>query len=636
MSVEEPSTIQKSSPFSHLFGGNAALQEEDYQNVKRHLAGSNVKIASLDAELDELQSRVNALKFKRDILQQDVDFHKPLVSAIRRLPFDILEQIFYYSLPTTRNVAMSTLDAPLKFARVCSSWRSAVYAAPRLWSSLHIAIPSFSHRSFDNVTFGSHGFPAHKQANEERQSEIDITYKRMRGAMEWLKRSNPYPISLSIALRSHDNAVPDVLNAIFTTIFNFADRWANIDFDLPFSQRAFHMLSSVTKEKLSHLHTLRLKWSHTPMPSAIAHPEWFRTHLMLAPNLQRFQMIGFSQGFKLNIAWSQLTELTIEDCALPSDAARDILSKCPKLRLCRLHISRTPGPTQLIDSRIIYLNDLESFALIERGAFPARIRAPKIRRLIHEACRDHNVPPHQRFDVFELTRKANLPTNLPIYTLEAVTFDPTTTKQDQALDFIGYTPNLRELRLESPKSQINTPERTWMSTYEFKIGDDFIKALTPDISSHIGDNTPLDLPLTSTPDMVASQSGSLCPKLVHFECTSRTGFSETALLAFIHNRLKLSTRCEGGGPPLFSALQQVTVDFERVKGLDIREELRVAGLRHFLEPPTSVTLQLDLIYHSRKDGYANAEIMSPWNGLRSREMIPESVDWVIDEQSLYA
>ncbi|PPQ63461.1 hypothetical protein CVT24_004993 [Panaeolus cyanescens] len=626
-SVQEQSTREKSSPFSHLFGGNSALSEEDHSNVRRHLTRAKAEISSLDAEIAELQRRVESLQSKRSVLQDDVDLHQPLISAIRRLPFDILEQIFYYCLPTTRNAAMSTLDAPLKFSRVCSSWRSAVYAAPRLWQTLHIAIPSFPYRSFDNITFGSHGFPAHKLVDSQRQSEIDIAVRRMGGAMQWLRRSHPYPISISIALRSHDNVVPEVLNVIFTTMFGFCDRWANIDFDLPFSQRAFHMLSSVTKEKLIHLRTLRLKWSHTPLPSSIAHPEWFKTQLMLAPNLEHFQMIGFADGFRLGVAWSQLTELTIEDCALPSDEARNILAKCPKLRLCRLHISRTPAPVQPIDPRIIFMNELESFALIERGAFPARIRAPKLRRLIYEACRDYNVGPTQHFDVFELTLQGDLPTRLPCYNLEAVTFDPTTTRQDLILDFISYAPNLRELRLESPKSQITTPERTWMTTHEFKIGDHFVKALTPVISSDVENGS-----IESAAASSSTQSRSLCPKLVHFECTSRTGFSDKVLYEFIRNRLQLSTTPEGQDqPPSYSALQKVVVEFERVKELEICEDLRVAGLYS-----STTGMELCLTYHSRKEGYTSPEVMSPWNGLRSREMIPNNVDWVFDEHDLYA
>ncbi|KAJ7154880.1 hypothetical protein C8R43DRAFT_857362, partial [Mycena crocata] len=62
-----------------------------------------------------------------------ISAYKALVSPVRRRPPDIVQEIFLACLPTRHNAVMSTRDAPLLLAHICSAWRVLALATPALW-----------------------------------------------------------------------------------------------------------------------------------------------------------------------------------------------------------------------------------------------------------------------------------------------------------------------------------------------------------------------------------------------------------------------------------------------------------------------------------------------------------------------
>lgn len=121
------------SPFDSVLGTNFIPSESDVQLINAYLVEPLSKITQLDLEISRLQA-------ERDEIYARIQPHQALLSPIRRLPLDIMEKIFLSCLPTQRNPAMSTLEAPLKLGRICSSWRSFAYSCPRLWSRIHISL----------------------------------------------------------------------------------------------------------------------------------------------------------------------------------------------------------------------------------------------------------------------------------------------------------------------------------------------------------------------------------------------------------------------------------------------------------------------------------------------------------------
>ncbi|KIM39579.1 hypothetical protein M413DRAFT_415564, partial [Hebeloma cylindrosporum] len=122
------------NPFHSVVGTNFVPSDSDVQLIGAYLVQPLSEVTQLDLEISRLQA-------KRNDIYARIQPYQALLSPIRRLPLDIMENIFLCCLPTQRNPAMSTLEAPLKLGRICSSWRSFAYSCPRLWARIHISVP---------------------------------------------------------------------------------------------------------------------------------------------------------------------------------------------------------------------------------------------------------------------------------------------------------------------------------------------------------------------------------------------------------------------------------------------------------------------------------------------------------------
>ncbi|KAJ7629863.1 hypothetical protein B0H17DRAFT_867535, partial [Mycena rosella] len=115
-----------------------------------------------------LEALIRDLSDQREKTLAYIDAHQALISPARRLPRDIVQEIFLACLPSHRNVVMSATEAPLILARIFSAWRTIALSTPALWASLHLPLEYI----FDHSL------------------HVPVT--------KWLGRSGRCPLSLSI------------------------------------------------------------------------------------------------------------------------------------------------------------------------------------------------------------------------------------------------------------------------------------------------------------------------------------------------------------------------------------------------------------------------------------------------------
>ncbi|KAJ6530244.1 hypothetical protein B0H19DRAFT_1192570 [Mycena capillaripes] len=176
------------SPFRQHFNTNYAPTDAEIDRIRVHLAPH-------EAELARLEALIRDLTAQRDRVKDHVDSHRALISHPRRLPQDLIEQIFLSCLPTHRNAVMSPAEAPLLLGRICSAWRSVAFSMPRLWASLHLSMDFVGH-------------------DAERNAVL----------LDWLNRSGQVPLTISVgyAIREyydHDG------RAICDLLTRFSARW---------------------------------------------------------------------------------------------------------------------------------------------------------------------------------------------------------------------------------------------------------------------------------------------------------------------------------------------------------------------------------------------------------------------------
>ncbi|KAJ7019420.1 hypothetical protein C8F04DRAFT_1147501 [Mycena alexandri] len=243
------------SPFAGLLGTNYCPTDEEVSEIRVLLVDPAHRLKHLNDAITELQTALDKLVEERDGLVAYMDGHKALISPVRRLPLDVIQEIFIACMPTHRNCVMSALEAPVLLGRICSSWRTIAYSTPRLWARVHIVEPLFY------------------TINRLDPASIDSDAKaaqRFAATKEWLGRSGQCP--LSISLQNGPDHRP--LNATSPTpcflqaLVLFASRWEHMEFTLSFV--AFNAISHLTK---TDLHTCKLSMNDrelTRPPSSAA------------------------------------------------------------------------------------------------------------------------------------------------------------------------------------------------------------------------------------------------------------------------------------------------------------------------------------------------------------------------------
>ncbi|KAJ7153890.1 hypothetical protein C8R43DRAFT_1235295 [Mycena crocata] len=174
--------------------------------------GIQANLASLSDELARLEALIRDLSSQRDKVQESIELQRALIAPIRRLPDDVLRELFLACLPTHRNAAMSPVEPPLLLCRICSVWRALALATPMLWASLHTHIDFILPR-------------------EDRAHAV----------AQWVGRSAACPLSLSMSgtflygFTEVSPWVPDTSHNLFLgTLVQPACRWRNISLkDLP-------------------------------------------------------------------------------------------------------------------------------------------------------------------------------------------------------------------------------------------------------------------------------------------------------------------------------------------------------------------------------------------------------------------
>ncbi|KAK0474925.1 hypothetical protein IW261DRAFT_1341227, partial [Armillaria novae-zelandiae] len=132
------------SPFHKLLMSNDSPTEEDVQNITRFCAEPAERIRKLDVEIANLQERFNSLISNARSLQSQlrseflVAEHLAILAPIRRLPTELLQEIFYHCIDGKpfQDICPEggyASEAPVLFGRVCSRWRTVSFSTPSLW-----------------------------------------------------------------------------------------------------------------------------------------------------------------------------------------------------------------------------------------------------------------------------------------------------------------------------------------------------------------------------------------------------------------------------------------------------------------------------------------------------------------------
>ncbi|KAJ7633437.1 hypothetical protein DFH06DRAFT_1337297 [Mycena polygramma] len=315
------------SPFIPQLGTNFCPTDDEVLQIKALLVEPSLRLNQLDDEIGKLQQAIDKLADERNGLGAFVEAHKALISPFRRLPLDMIQEIFVACLPTDHNCVMNVSEVPLLLGRICSSWRAISLSTPRLWARLHIVRPPS---------------PPPNPDHHELQYALKCA-RHLETMKAWLSRSGDCPLAISLDdiidddPISRSGAIPYI-----RVLISLASRWQEIKFtgQAPVLVEA---LSSLTASDVPILEGISIK-EH---PSVWSSQNWASVGILGGLQLSKLSLsVGNIRPTGLLVRWSQLTSLSMDDLllsdplpTLTTDSAIQILSQCHALRFCRLTVN---------------------------------------------------------------------------------------------------------------------------------------------------------------------------------------------------------------------------------------------------------------------------------------------------------
>ncbi|KAG2002518.1 hypothetical protein CC2G_004702 [Coprinopsis cinerea AmutBmut pab1-1] len=340
------------SPFQQHLGTNYVPSAAQLQDISAFVKQSDARLAELNAELAVLLE-------KRDKLKESIDGHKALLSITRRLPTDIMQNIFNWTLPPFAfNTTMDPSDSPLLLTRVCRSWREIAINLPHLWSAIHIPIPAFpTHYSHVPGFNGEDG-----TLTEEQQEVLDLEVTKWISRMEhrkalvkaWLSRAKGTNLSISLVVgRGEDHATEAYFKEMIDIIRPYSTQWRSLFL------RCRHNFSkhilSIPASETPILHTVSLDISAPSIRGSVLpgyEPKTIITFppdsLVTSPSLRILSVEDFPVKIQsVPAPFANLTKLHFWGRVLGADpplipvyftsaSALDILELCPNLQECSL------------------------------------------------------------------------------------------------------------------------------------------------------------------------------------------------------------------------------------------------------------------------------------------------------------
>ncbi|KAK7040196.1 hypothetical protein VNI00_010002 [Paramarasmius palmivorus] len=206
--------VQPESHFKDVLHTNYSASSAEIGQIRDLLAQPMEELSRINTEIYRLKSTLAYLISQREKLQAFVNSHRALISPLRRLPPEVLSEIFVLCLPHECNPTRNVAEAPLLLTLVCKQWRQVALSTARLWSALHIYLPPRPQKCGK--------FP-------------ELLERRSLGVKAWLSRSGTLPISFSlvIGLSRESRQGHTVYQPILDALFGFRERWVDVMIRVP-------------------------------------------------------------------------------------------------------------------------------------------------------------------------------------------------------------------------------------------------------------------------------------------------------------------------------------------------------------------------------------------------------------------
>ncbi|KIJ61868.1 hypothetical protein HYDPIDRAFT_30936 [Hydnomerulius pinastri MD-312] len=287
------------TPFSQYNSVNFVPGPKDIAFIDGVVSDRNSQLLGLACEISRVESTIwklanirAQLEESRSHVRQSMLTHQALTSPARRLPPEVLGEIFYRCLPRTPYITPRDVECPMVLTKVCHYWRAVAMSTPRLWSSVTIHL--------------------------QRVTKVEFRP----GYDAWLAKAKSVPLAVRVlndidASDADSICISSVVEWLRPLITRCGDFW----WHGPSLQGLF---ANVTDPRLERLRITSLRGSPSVfMPGPAT---YLRSAYLQCLN-HDLQSLG-----TMTLPWEQLTELNMHFALFSSSVFLHLLRLCTGLR----------------------------------------------------------------------------------------------------------------------------------------------------------------------------------------------------------------------------------------------------------------------------------------------------------------
>ncbi|KJA23844.1 hypothetical protein HYPSUDRAFT_39369 [Hypholoma sublateritium FD-334 SS-4] len=533
-------------PFASKIGTNYAATSEEAEKITALLAGPISKLKQLQVDILRVKAHYDGLVEQQLALSREIEAHQALIAPIRRIPIDILQEIFLHCLPTKHNAVISSTECPILLTRICSGWRHIALNTPMLWSSIHVPVPICS--IHDRHSPSPSSLPAPIRRSPELEVAMSIAKRQATAIREWLGRSGECVLAISIY--DEDYRTPEeIYTVILDALVSFRQRWGALRCETP--AWSIMRIAAIPASELPCLHTINFSGSsaYGARIGGVLEQEqeqegvtrWVDSGILRAPRLHAITYNNITEDFtSFPLRREQLTSIILngigwnvtETISITHIAA--LLADCPLLRRCDLDIAPILHPHSQQDNSKSAAPQPKPIVLLHLTHFSIKAGRSNLAALFDAL----DAPALVQLEVlanYIVAASLHALLRRTADTMRSLTLDPQVFSRDDFFICLEICTDLMKLKL---RRNYYRPQQTWPPP----AGD----LNDPSEAGEWHTRTPkvqLDDAFLRDVFMPASDAGAvLVPRLTTFECHTLNTFSDTGVLNALRARSAAVTR----------------------------------------------------------------------------------------------
>lgn len=265
-------------------------------------------VVDADPVLESLEERIAHCQYRLERLARDceetrdsLETHRALLSPIRQLPLEVLEEIFLHCVKDQEFLTPTPQTPPLLLSSICKLWRGVAHSSPQLWSSISITLSGES--CIPNLSL----------------------------VKVWIERSGSSPLSFHLSQQGSGDTTADSFSNPSVTLGLFVShhaRWRRVHLEYK-DWRIETGLGKLPKDAsfpmLESIYLKRGYWVER------ADMEGISTMLSTAPRLHSVSWVTQKPYTFFSHPWAQLTHFCLGHLIIFPEFLR-IIKDCPQLR----------------------------------------------------------------------------------------------------------------------------------------------------------------------------------------------------------------------------------------------------------------------------------------------------------------